>query len=356
MTRARRPVCRSASERLAGSGQSGEWVNIVMSVVVMEREHHDRPMPLPTPNDRGVLPLPGERERFRRALTGQAKSLGQRIASGDDAGIPQQETTITETVLLNLRGALGDRLKISPLNQVDEGKRGADWVWCVGGPQGWFSYYVQAKKIKNGGYDLGYQSGDGDRQIEKLIATAYRAHVLPVYVLYNPTRPRVRYSFRRCAGRPDIDSFTFVSAYAALALLGQGKSSKVAIDRVAPHAHPWACLAGCPRDRWGRSRPDAVGWPPDATPVTGVPPGVDVAADLTELLLNQAANAAFETENESVVAAITSDARSIAASAFTSEPPLWVTNTSDALGIWHADQGIDDRLPEPSVVVTQQFE
>ncbi|MFB7797252.1 hypothetical protein [Isoptericola sp. NPDC056134] len=311
-------------------------------------------MSLPPPKDRGLIPPPGERRRFRRALASQAKGLGQRIASGEDAGITQQETTITETVLLNLHGSLGDRLSIKPLTQRDEGRRGADWVWCVGGPHGWFSFYVQAKKLKEGGYDFGFKSGDGGRQIERLIATASRARVQPVYVLYNPTRPRARYSLRRCAGQSGSDSFTFVSAFAAFALLGERNSPRVSVARVARHAHPWACLAGCPRDRRAGTRRD-MNWPPDIPPLTDLPPGVDVATDLSELLLSQTADAAIETENEETFDGMTRVARDTAASAYSSEPPLWVTNPADALGMWHEGQAIDDRIPEPSVIVTQQF-
>src|SRR6478609_6378233 len=94
------------------------------------------------------LPLHRERDRFRSALVREALLLGRRIALGDDAQIIQQETTITETVLLNLHEDLGDRLRIEMLTQNDEGIRGADWIWCVGGRDGWFSFYVQAKKLK----------------------------------------------------------------------------------------------------------------------------------------------------------------------------------------------------------------
>lgn len=112
---------------------------------------------------RDRLALGEERERLKQELVQQARDLGARIAAGDAAGITQHEPTITETVLLNLHQRLGQRLHIRPLTQPEEGAQGADWVWCVGGNRGWFSFYVQAKKLKDSGYDIGYPARPPNR-------------------------------------------------------------------------------------------------------------------------------------------------------------------------------------------------
>jgi hypothetical protein len=113
-----------------------------------------------------------------QALADEACTLGQRIADGDAAGITQRETTITETALLNLHKRLGPRLKIKPLTQNEEGEQGADWVRCVGNKRGWFSFYVQAKKLKSSGYDIGYRTSSAKpRQVDRLLTTSAIAGV-----------------------------------------------------------------------------------------------------------------------------------------------------------------------------------
>ncbi|MGW9467361.1 hypothetical protein [Cellulosimicrobium funkei] len=304
-------------------------------------------------------PGPNEQRRFRQALVREALVLGARIADGDDAGIVQRETTITETVLLNLHEDLGDRLQIEMLTQSDEGKRGADWIWCVGGPSGWFSFYVQAKKLKDDAYDIGYEDKNGRRQVDKLIDAARQAHVLPVHVLFNPSRARGHYSSRPCVTcfPRGADSFTVVPSVAARALLDVGsRRSHVSRLTMEAHAHPWACLAGCPYDPlyWSFS-PD--GGPQDSMLRRLLPTSVThgtAAGQLARLFTRQTLDTLQEGSRFSASRQVDL-ALELAERAYSPERPLWAESPVDAIGPWLAVASENgDSLPAPVAVVVQR--
>ncbi|MGW6263999.1 hypothetical protein [Cellulosimicrobium funkei] len=308
------------------------------------------------------LPGPGEQDRFKDALVREALVLGRRIADGDDAGIVQRETTITETTLLNLRQVLGERLQITTLTQDEEGKQGADWIWCVGGPGGWFSFWVQAKKLKSGVYDIGYTSKTGRLQVDTLINAATFAGVVPVHVLFNPSRPGVQYSTRPCAAYYDVgaDSFTVVPSIAARAILHAGRRLKVRLEDMAAHAHPWACMAGCPHDRryGGDTLPHGGPWGyllRDTLPSQFERDSA--AGQLARLITRQTLESLRGVTRDALlsdddVAGQWRLARDLARGAFTREAPSWADSPRRALEeLAEVALSSDGVLPVPTAVV-----
>lgn len=325
-------------------------------------------------------PTPKERARYQSALMREALRLGTRIAEGDEAGITQQETTISETVLLNLHQRLGPRgLRIETLTQPDEGKRGADWIWCVGDDHGWFSFYIQAKKLKASSYDLGYQDSQERRQIDKLIAAATAARVAPAYVLYNPVRAGRSYSYVSCVRSvvPGADAFTAVGAHAARALLDIQKGPSVHLDWVKWVAHPWSCLAGCPDGHSRLQRPyfpqtpwwstgDQFVFPWHEAALEQVredrfasrwgPPGIVGA--IARLIAEQADHARLVSarsdggDDEGIARSI--DIREQLSAAFTSTEPMWVSRPSAALDRWREQTAVYGL--EPAAVVSLRLD
>ncbi|WP_402374980.1 hypothetical protein [Isoptericola rhizosphaerae] len=304
--------------------------------------------------------MPGERDRFRAALVREALVLGRRIAQGEDAGVVQQETTISETVLLNLHEDLGDTLRIKMLTQMDEANRGADWIWCAGGADGWFSFYVQAKKLKKGSYDIGY-AGSRGRQIDNLINTARQAQVLPVHVLFNPLRSGVQYSTRGCVHyfERGADAFTVVPSVAARELLRATSSPLVSLDAMQDHAHPWSCLAGCPHDPQYWGNPSAgIGGPWDEFILDALPFAAH-RDDIASVLLRQLTRQTLETLETLESYELDFHQRitlDLAVGAYSPEPPIWASSPTEALSRWMASyEDLRGDLPIPSTVVVQQF-
>ncbi|GAB2494011.1 hypothetical protein GCM10027063_36820 [Promicromonospora xylanilytica] len=330
-------------------------------------------MPASSSNTRPLRPGADERQRLRQALVLEACQLGLRIAQGDDAGIPQHETTITETVLLNLHNQLGHQLDITMLTQADEGVRGADWIWCVGGERGWFSFYVQAKKFKSNGYDVGYRSSQNRPQVDKLIAAAEAAGVNPVYVFYNPLVGGSSYSGASCvdALAPGADGFTAVSAYAARSLL-EGSSRKAALDEVWWIAHPWACLAGCP-DGQDRLRWASQPWPSPAQAQAqemlshvrdlwsrNAPGPEGSAGSIARLFAEQAIYAYLRaTDFRGDLEITASDSLRVGQQAswgFSREMPAWVGDPDGALELWRRRTALQEPLFGPGAVVKLQVD
>jgi hypothetical protein len=125
----------------------------------------------------------------------QSRSIGiyRRISDGMQWGVAQQETTITETMLLSLRQS-NPEVSVRQLNVHEEGREGADWEWWFQGRDRWFHALVQAKRLtylRNGslGYQVDYKSGKSRiPQHELLLAAAKARGAVPLYVLYNGPR------------------------------------------------------------------------------------------------------------------------------------------------------------------------
>lgn len=99
------------------------------------------------------------------------------------------EETITDTVLLELAMRHPTEGAMYKFNRTEEGKTGADWIWCVTDGHLWFEMLVQAKKLDRTtmtypriNRNIGNTS---TRQIDQIINVANLSGITPMYCFYN---------------------------------------------------------------------------------------------------------------------------------------------------------------------------
>ena len=99
------------------------------------------------------------------------------------------EETITDTVLLELAIRHHREVAMYKFNKTEEGKTGADWIWCVTDGQLWFEMLVQAKKLDQTtmtypriNRNIGNTS---TRQIDRIIDVANSVDITPMYCFYS---------------------------------------------------------------------------------------------------------------------------------------------------------------------------
>lgn len=198
-------------------------------------------------------------------LKARASWTQQRLDAGHLHRVPQQEETITESVLLDLALAL-PALNVQMFTKHEESRyTGADWVWWWQGRDAWFGGLVQAKLLKDAGggspyYELGYvpkpsvATPQPVPQVERLLA-ASRATSLPaLYALYNAsTNPRLVGPCLTIAQGSQEEGISVLDGHVAHALWqglpARPRSSKppveVPLSIVSAHARPWSCLIAC---------------------------------------------------------------------------------------------------------------
>lgn len=109
------------------------------------------------------------------------------------AGLPFNEETITETILLELTTAYPGDVQVVAFNKKQEAKTGADWLWsfvCADGSQS-LTMLVQAKRLEDAeriysgiNRNIGTRTPPV-RQIDQLLATATAQGVPALYAFYN---------------------------------------------------------------------------------------------------------------------------------------------------------------------------
>lgn len=110
-------------------------------------------------------------------------------------GISFNEETATEVLLVDLAVQFPGEVKIVPFTKKQEAQTGADWAWAFVGPDGIScqAMLVQAKRLDDSDqayrslYYRGGQSGSTtvQSQLDRLLATARRYALPPVYAFYN---------------------------------------------------------------------------------------------------------------------------------------------------------------------------
>lgn len=213
-------------------------------------------------------------------------SIGVRtvLSAAMSVGLPLQETSITDGLLLRLALRFGADLEVVPYTQNEEGKTGADWrwEWIFEGDSGCFSMIVQAKKLKQMtggfGYDFGYQIGkSGRRQVDVLIDTAASLGMPALYALYNgPTLLNpdpCACAYYPSSLVPEVLGVGLVPAELARECLASTASTWVRQEEVVSDQLPLPCLALCGvppvcAHGFGPS-PTALGFPP-GTPANDI--------------------------------------------------------------------------------------
>lgn len=108
------------------------------------------------------------------------------MATAAALGMPRNEESITEHLLLELAKNCPLRVKVFPFTKRREKKLGADWEWWFhNGPNG-IGMRVQAKRINFHSWrfeSLKFRP-HGQAQIDKLINVAAADQLIPLYCLY----------------------------------------------------------------------------------------------------------------------------------------------------------------------------
>jgi hypothetical protein len=195
------------------------------------------------------------RETIGQALRDKAAWVHDRLNLAAALSVPAGEETITETLLLDLRVALGCYLEIEPFTKYQESRRtGADWEWwfCDGLGQRMYGMRVQAKKLKYKAgvpyYDLGYKPRlSTKRQVDRLISAADRDGIPALYALYNGPELDLSCFAWTCCTEPKgahVFGVSLLSGEAALRLADSGDTS---LAQAGSFSRPWSCAALCPQ-------------------------------------------------------------------------------------------------------------
>lgn len=122
-----------------------------------------------------------------------ARSVWERRAAAKQAGLPFNEETITETLLLDMQQHYPGDVSIVPFTKSHEAETGADWLWSFISADSAYSQtmLVQAKRLANneasypGLYRLIGKRTPKVRQIDQLLGTAHKYGVPALYAFYN---------------------------------------------------------------------------------------------------------------------------------------------------------------------------
>jgi hypothetical protein len=119
-----------------------------------------------------------------------ASDTWERLKASLELGISQNETTITDIILLDFKRAKCPFVHLIKTPQNREPVQGTDWEWWIGADRvGWLRYAVQAKKINLS--KLNYErlnhkiGGKKVKQLEILRSYSSRYNALPRYCFYN---------------------------------------------------------------------------------------------------------------------------------------------------------------------------
>jgi hypothetical protein len=175
------------------------------------------------------------------------------LATAAAVGMPRNEESITEHLLLELAKHCPLRVKVFPFSKPREAKQGADWEW-------WFHSWplgigmrVQAKKINFHTWcfnSLKFRPRSG-AQIDKLVNAATADQLIPLYCLYGFESGKYR--------SPNLynDHLQACSIIRAEEVAAMGSKAGL---RLMPRSRPWHRLV-CNGDCCGiKDLHDIAGW------------------------------------------------------------------------------------------------
>lgn len=175
-----------------------------------------------------------------------ASRTWNRLELGSSYGISQNEETITENNLLDLKARHPQKVKIRTFTKHEEAKNGADWEWWIGAPDGWVGMRLQAKKLKAQGYPNLDKSNNYGLQVDSLIRESRKDGLRPLYCFYNSwnsSKIQVPWNCRNFPPVPQLLGCGMAPAPSIKSLVNQGQKK---LTDVAPHMFPWSCIVCCP--------------------------------------------------------------------------------------------------------------
>ena len=144
----------------------------------------------------------------QHCLAGLASGVWRRRGAAKHNGLSFSEETVTEWLLLELALRFPGNVKIVPFTKKKEGLYGADWAWAFIGPDGHTcqGMLVQSKRLDD--LDRKYSSlfyrgrtdssGRRPLQVDRLIETARKWNLPPVFAFYNHLDDTSRLSTTAC--------------------------------------------------------------------------------------------------------------------------------------------------------------
>ncbi|WP_108836707.1 DUF6615 family protein [Tateyamaria sp. Alg231-49] len=198
---------------------------------------------------------------YCRSFRKEAHKVWFDMSEAERFGLPRNEETTTEELLLNLaRKHKGRGLDVEAYTKAEESANGADWAfWFSSGPSQGFGLRIQAKRIyqKSGNYDKLFHQSDSQKEASKATGRLnpnqcetllnYRDGLIPIYTFYNSDKldlrqamgwPHVGRWFKTCF--PHHSGDWGISAASAIAVKNAtwGKNNKPGDFPMVP----WNCL------------------------------------------------------------------------------------------------------------------
>ena len=181
-----------------------------------------------------------------------ATTIWKRRGAAKRSGLPFNEETATELLLLDLKHAFPREVRIIPFNKQEEAMVGADWAWAFVDADGTHCQpmLVQAKRLDDADeryrqlrHRGGQRQGSAASQMDKLIDTATQYALPPVYAFYNhlDNPNRIIDNCRSIAARVSPNT-TCWGVTIASALAVRSALPDISFDRQRRHSRPLHCL------------------------------------------------------------------------------------------------------------------
>lgn len=184
-------------------------------------------------------------------LLGLSRMVWAKRGAAKAVGLPFNEESITETILLDLKTGYPGDVQVVAFNKIQEAQTGADWLWSFVSADSRYSLtmLVQAKRLEDTeqiypgiNRNIGKKTPP-TRQIDRLLASAAAQGVPALYAFYNhvsqTTRiPQICRSLR--PGDPDLVHGFGISLAGAHAVAA--KLPDESFDTHSGHSIPLHCL------------------------------------------------------------------------------------------------------------------
>lgn len=180
-----------------------------------------------------------------------ARMVWGRREAAKTSGLPFNEETITETILLDLKTMYPGQVQVVAFNKTQEATTGADWLWSFVSAHGnqSMTMLVQAKRLEDAEQvyrGIARQIGNRTppvRQIDQLLITARSQRVPAIYAFYNHVRDASRVP-KVCGslGSADPDQVFGFGVSVAEASVVAGALPDETFDTHRRHSIPLHCL------------------------------------------------------------------------------------------------------------------
>jgi formylglycine-generating enzyme required for sulfatase activity len=194
-------------------------------------------------------------DRVCRAFAAVAVQTWRDLEDFSDLG----EESITDSRILTLRRLCPNEVRAVKFNRRKEAETGADWEWWFGSGHNWFGMRIQAKKLDIASAEyrhLDYRiAGTGDYQVDRLLASAQKAGLAPLYCFYNFWQDNAVQPPWRCGTFAPARELMGVTVADAMQVSQRIRQCRKSISDLADVWLPLNCLTCC-RQHASQQGPD----------------------------------------------------------------------------------------------------